>query len=564
VRPPEAEQRSEVEAPDKARLTADYRFENTLESSVGAAPELTVIGDDSTAITHGEVLGQTRDVLTFERGGGLSLIPTSGVIDRRQYTIELVFRFDQIDGWRKIIDVNDASEDCGLYVLDGGLDFFPIAVGFGAPLEADSYAHVVLTRDATDTVVAYVNGARQFSFLDRGEVAVIGGDETLRFFSDDTVTAQEDSGGAVSRIRLYDGPLSADEVAALAAEFPIPRPTLDGAVAGVGALLREEAAADRFSGAALDTKDGEVLFSHAVGLADRELGIPNTLRTRFRIGSMNKMFTAVAILQLVEAGKLELTAPIGDYLADYPNQDVATTVTIHQLLTHTGGTGDIFGPQFDAHRNELRTHRDYVELYGERGPEFDPGSRWAYSNYGFVLLGAVIEAVTGQTYYEYVHEHIHQPAGMSATGARPESGAVPDRSIGYTKPSAAGEWEPNTDTLPYRGTAAGGGYSTVKDLTRFAEALLSHQLLSPDYTELLFTAKVEVESGPGTGYAYGFEDHRDSEGNGPVGHGGGAPGMSGDLRIYPNSGYVVAVLANLDPPSAQRISSYLAPRLPQP
>ena len=177
-----------------------------------------------------------------------------------------------------------------------------------------------------------------------------------------------------------------------------------------------------------------------------------------------------------------------------------------------------------------------------------------------MLLGAIIEAVTRQTYYDYVDEHIYQPAGMTATGSLPETEAVPDRTIGYTRPMPGGEWQPNTDTLPYRGTAAGGGYSTVEDLTRFAEALLNHRLLSPDSTDLLFTAK--VDSGPGAGYAYGFEDQRDVDESGPVGHSGGAPGMNGDLRIYPNSGYVVAVLANLDPPAAQRISSYLHPRLP--
>ena len=119
---------------------------------------------------------------------------------------------------------------------------------------------------------------------------------------------------------------------------------------------------------------------------------------------------------------------------------------------------------------------------------------------------------------------------------------------------------PNTDTLPYRGTAARGGYSTVEDLTRFAEALLDHRLLSPDSTDLLFTAK--VDSGPGARYAYGFEDQRDDEGSGPVGHGGGAPGMNGDLRIYPNSGTVVAVLANLDPPAAPTNLVILPPAPP--
>ena len=154
------------------------------------------------------------------------------------------------------------------------------------------------------------------------------------------------------------------------------------------------------------------------------------------------MFTAVAILQLVEAGKVKLTAPLGTYLPDYPNRDVATKVTIHQLLTHTGGTGDIFGPDFDAHRNELRTLADYVKLYGKRGLEFEPGSRWAYSNYGFILLGAVIEKVTGHSYYDYVQQHIYAPAGMTRSGSLPEDQAVADRSIGYTKPPGTTAWAP--------------------------------------------------------------------------------------------------------------------------
>jgi len=332
------------------------------------------------------------------------------------------------------------------------------------------------------------------------------------------------------------------------------------ALKALSARAERLAGEGEFAGAVLVAKEGPVLFSHAYGLADRKRGTPNTLRTRFRIGSMNKMFTAVAILQLVEAGKLELTAHLGKYLTDYLNRDVATKVTIHQLLTHTGGTGDIFGPDFDLHRTGLRTLADYLQLYGKRGLEFQPGSRWSYSNYGFILLGRVIERVTGQSYYDYVQQHIYKPAGMTRSGSLPEDQAVPGRSIGYTKPPGTTAWVPNTDTLPYRGTSAGGGYSTVEDLTRFADALLSHKLLSPDSTELLVTGKVKAR--PGARYAYGFEDARDADGNGWVGHGGGAPGMNGDLRIYPKSGYVIAVLANIDPPAAQRISEYLDPRLP--
>ncbi|MGD0126868.1 MAG: serine hydrolase domain-containing protein [Terriglobia bacterium] len=345
------------------------------------------------------------------------------------------------------------------------------------------------------------------------------------------------------------------------AAFPIPRLTESQAVAAVKALLDKDTAADRFSGAVLVAKNGRTIFSGAYGLADREKKIPDRLDTRFRIGSMNKMFTAVSVLQLVEAGKIKLTDPVGKYITDYPNHEIAAKVTIHELLTHTGGTGDIFGPEFDTHRLELRTLNDYVALYGKRGPEFAPGSRWAYSNYGMVLAGAVIGRVTHQSYYDYVQEHVYKPAGMTSSGSLPEDQGVANRSVGYMR-SDSGGWKPNTGTLPYRGTSAGGGYSTVGDLVRFATALLSHKLLNATYTDLLITGKVATGRGPGK-YAYGFEDERDKNGNGYVGHGGGAPGMNGDLRIYPKSGYVVAVLANLDPPAAQRISEYVDSRLPQ-
>jgi D-alanyl-D-alanine carboxypeptidase len=342
------------------------------------------------------------------------------------------------------------------------------------------------------------------------------------------------------------------------AEFPLPRLSQSELVAAARKKIDEEVSSDRFAGAVLIARDSKPVFAEAYGLADREHKTPNTLQTRFRIGSMNKMFTAVSTLQLVQAGKLALTDPIGKYLTDYPNKDVATKVTIHQLLTHTGGTGDIFGPDFDQHRLELRTLQDYVKLYGARALQFEPGSKWEYSNYGFILLGAIIEKVSGQSYYDYVREHVYVPAGMTATGSEQEDKAVPDRSVGYTKMDST-VWKPNTDTLPYRGTSAGGGYSTVEDLSKFAAALLDHKLLDAHYMELLTTGKPGT---PDNGYAYGFRDQK-VNGTRCFGHGGGAPGMNGDLEICSGRGYVVAVLANLDPPAATRVSDFITNRLPE-
>ncbi|HEY2117676.1 MAG TPA: serine hydrolase domain-containing protein [Candidatus Acidoferrum sp.] len=343
------------------------------------------------------------------------------------------------------------------------------------------------------------------------------------------------------------------------AGFAIPRLTQPVAIADLRTYLDQAAAADHFSGTALVAVNGLPIFAKAYGFADREKRTPNQLSTQFRIGSMNKMFTAVAIIQLVQAGKLKLTDPLIKFLPNYANKELASKVTIHQMLTHTGGTGDIFGPDFESHRLELRTLNDYVKLYENRPVKFEPGSRWEYSNYGFILLGVVIEKVTGQSYYDYVRDHVFKPAGMLSTDSLPESTTVAGRSVGYMKEKPDASWSPNNDTLPYRGTAAGGGYSTVEDLLRFANALENNKLLDADHTGLLTSGKADTPRG--SKYAYGFMEI-DESGLHCFGHGGGAPGMNGDLKICPQSGYVIAVLANLDPPAAERPANFIADRLP--
>jgi CubicO group peptidase (beta-lactamase class C family) len=341
------------------------------------------------------------------------------------------------------------------------------------------------------------------------------------------------------------------------AEFALPHLSQDDLIAQLKDRLQRETGADRFAGAVLVAKDGRPIFRQAYGFADRERKIPNTVDTKFRIGSMNKMFTATAVMQLAQAGKLDLDKPFGAYLTDYPNNTVSSSVTIRQLLTHTGGTGDIFTPEYFKNRLNVRTLQDYIKLFGKRPLQFKPGSKWDYSNYGFILLGAVIEKVSGENYYDYVREHIYKPAGMTQTGSEPEDVNVPNRSVGYMV-GANGDWKPNTDTLPYRGTSAGGGYTTVGDFLKFADALMTNTLLSAQYTQMMTSGKVPTPMG---NYAFGFDDHV-VNGTRCFGHGGGPPGMNGNLEICPASGYTIVVLANLDPPAASRISDFITNRLP--
>ena len=321
----------------------------------------------------------------------------------------------------------------------------------------------------------------------------------------------------------------------------------------------EMAAQDEFAGVVLVAERGTPLFAAAYGMADRERNVPNNLETKFRIGSMNKMFTAVAIMQLVEQGRVRLDATVGDYLPDYPNRDIAEQVTILQLLTHTGGTGDMFGPQFTAHRAELVELSDYVDLYGRRGPDHgDLGDRFAYSNYGFILLGRIIETVTGRSYDDFVRASVFAPAGMISTGALPETTDVPGRSFGYRRREGSTRWTSNTSTLPPRGTSAGGGYSTAGDLLRFAEALQAHRLLSSRSTALLTTGRVVLGE---TRYALGFFEWR-PDGTRWIGHSGGAPGMCGELRIAPDRDFVIVVLSNIDPPACTGVADFAEVRLP--
>jgi CubicO group peptidase (beta-lactamase class C family) len=341
---------------------------------------------------------------------------------------------------------------------------------------------------------------------------------------------------------------------------PVPPPVTESDIAtsddDLVKKVRERVAATQgpnaFSGTILIAHNGKVLLEQAWGMANDAKQVPNTVDTQFCLGSMNKMFTSVAILQLVQQSKLSLDKPIATYWPDYPNHDLAAKVTIRELLSHTGGTGDIFTPEYEAHRDETRTLADYVKLFGSRPVRFEPGTRMEYSNYGFILLGRIIELVSGESYQGYVREHVYVPAGMMHTDSRPETDHVPGRATGYTR--GPNGLMPNTATMPWSGTSAGGGYSTVHDLLLFAEALQSGKLLSPALLKEATTADAIHPD-----YGLGFYVLR----GGAYGHGGGAPGINGELHILPKTNYVLVALVNRDPPMASDMVSVIAEILPR-
>jgi CubicO group peptidase (beta-lactamase class C family) len=319
-------------------------------------------------------------------------------------------------------------------------------------------------------------------------------------------------------------------------------------IADLRARLERAVAEDRFSGAVLVAKNGKILFEHAYGFADHAFNVPNKVDTKFNLGSMGKMFTAVSILQLAEQGKLSLNDTLIKVVEDYPDRDIASKITIHQLLTHTSGLGDMFNEKFrDTPKDTFTTIPAHLPLFTGKPLLFDPGTKWSYSNAGFIVLGLVIERVSGESYYDYVREHIFKPAGMINTDNYKIDADVPNLALGYTTGGpAAAPGTPRRTNIYFlqRGASAGGGYSTVEDLLRFAGALEGHKLLNKEYTDLDMIGKVATGRGD-VKYAYGMEEQF-LNGVRIVGHGGGGPGINSNLDMYPDLGYTVAVMSNYD------------------
>jgi CubicO group peptidase (beta-lactamase class C family) len=328
------------------------------------------------------------------------------------------------------------------------------------------------------------------------------------------------------------------------------------------------AARDVFSGVVLVANGSKVLLQKAYGMGEKSFSSPNRLDTKFNLASLDKMFTGVAIGQLVSAGKLTFDDTIAKVLPEYPNHEIAARVTIHQLLTHTSGMGDALKPEMRERKKKFRTPRDYFPLFVNDPLQFEPGSGWYYSNAGFVLLGAIIEKVSSQSYFDYVRDHILVPAGMTNTGYFELDQVVPNLAIGYARFDddvlGIGPRRNNGVFLGYKGNSAGGGYSTAPDLLRFARALRDGRLLNREMTEKVTAGKVDAA---GDRYGYGFWNWTHFSGHDVRGNSGGGPGsgIDSELHIIWDGPYTVVVLSNYDPPGAttlaRNITAFLARQL---
>ena len=296
-----------------------------------------------------------------------------------------------------------------------------------------------------------------------------------------------------------------------------------------------------FSGC-LTVFDGrQTVFDECRGTAERDSGVAVDQQTKFHIGSMDKMFTAVAIAQLVEAGKLSWDSTLAQLVPEYSDHAAAQKITVWQLLHHTAGLGDFFVSEFSQNREKFVDPADYLDLIARQPKVSEPGKDWNYSNAGYVLLGRIIENVSHENYFDYIQHHVFAPAGMDSSGFDSQEDITPKLATGYFREGPfSTDWKANWMTLPFKGSPAGGGYSTNTDLLRFAAALRDGKLIKPETVTKMFDG--EVPAGPG-GYAAGFGD-RLSHDRHVRGHAGGAPGMDADLAMVWETKAAVAVTSN--------------------
>lgn len=296
-----------------------------------------------------------------------------------------------------------------------------------------------------------------------------------------------------------------------------------------------------FSGAVMLKRNDRIVYQTAVGLADRGHGAPNRIDTRFNVASIGKAFTATAILRLVDQGRVDLDTPILRYLPDYPDRDIAGRITPRQLLSHNSGIGNYWEAIAEKPPQRFVEARDFLPLIVGQPLEAEPGTTFGYSNSGYVLLGLVIEAVTGEVYSDHIRRTLFDPLGMDRTGDWPLDLVIEGRADGYTRDeSAPGAWRSNVFVNQYRGNPAGGGYSTAADLLTFAGALRDGRLFSSTARTAATTGLFDMGR---TRYGLGFIVDR-VNGQTIVGQTGGHIGIASEVWLHQDTGWSVAILTN--------------------
>jgi CubicO group peptidase (beta-lactamase class C family) len=298
----------------------------------------------------------------------------------------------------------------------------------------------------------------------------------------------------------------------------------------------KEAARQGFSGAALISRDGKIIFARGYGLANRELDVPNTAQTKFRLGSITKQFTAVAILLLAERGKLGVQDSVCKFVENCP--PAWSPVTIHHLLSHTGGVPSFTGaPDYLPKMMMPETVASMIGRFKDKPLEFAPGEKYNYSNSGYFLLGYVIEKAGGEPYDVFLQKNIFDPLKLTNTGYDRHATILKNRATGYSRgPGGAPVNSAFIDmSQPY---AAGSLYSTVEDLFAWNEALFSGKLLSPKSFEQMITP-VKNNYGYGIGTSTMFNRK-------VISHGGGINGFNTTLMRFPEEKLTVTVLRNVD------------------
>lgn len=313
------------------------------------------------------------------------------------------------------------------------------------------------------------------------------------------------------------------------------------------ALMKAYDEQGKFSGTALVAHKGEVVFRKAYGLANREHDAATTPETVFRIGSMTKSFTAVAIMQLAEAGRLSIDAPLNQFVPDYAQ---GKSITLRHLLSNTSGIPDyILTPEYETVKKRHLTTQELMELFWDKPLLFAPGAGFHYSNSGWVLLGYVLEVVTGKPYEQVIKEQIFAPSGMMHSGYAWEQPFIKNRALGYADTGAGVLNAEYIDETTMH--AAGGLYSTIDDLLNFDQALHDGKLLKP--ATLAQMGEVVAKEGYGLGWElYKLYERR------VVAHSGGLPGYVSNLARFPDDNLTIILLSNLGSAATPQITEALA------